>query len=147
MSSSRVATAAPPAPSTGTRPKVVRGGTASLAGAGVLIASVLVLALWVPYNVSLGTMSDLVGLFVLVILGTTWNLMAGYGGLVSIGQQAYIGVGAYGLIVLADKVGMSPYVAVPLAALACGVVGFLASEKSGYMTGEAVNVSGGLVMH
>jgi NAD(P)-dependent dehydrogenase (short-subunit alcohol dehydrogenase family) len=27
------------------------------------------------------------------------------------------------------------------------VVGFLASEKSGYITGEAVNVSGGLVMH
>lgn len=27
------------------------------------------------------------------------------------------------------------------------VVGFLASDKSGYITGEAVNVSGGLVMH
>ena len=27
------------------------------------------------------------------------------------------------------------------------VVGFLASEKSAYITGEAVNVSGGLVMH
>lgn len=27
------------------------------------------------------------------------------------------------------------------------LVGFLASEKSGYITGEAVNVSGGLVMH
>jgi NAD(P)-dependent dehydrogenase (short-subunit alcohol dehydrogenase family) len=27
------------------------------------------------------------------------------------------------------------------------VVGFLASDKSGYVTGEAVNVSGGLVMH
>ena len=122
MSSSRVAAAAPPAQTTGTRPKVVRGGLASLAGAGVLLAAVLVLATWVPYNVSLGTMSDLVGLFVLVILGTTWNLMAGYGGLVSIGQQGFVGAGGYAVIYLADSIGIGVIPSVLLAAVVCGLL-------------------------
>jgi branched-chain amino acid transport system permease protein len=106
--------------------RVVRGTRASWGGIGALIALVAVLG-YLPYLVSRGTQVSLVTLFSLIVLGTMWNLLAGYAGMVSIGQQAYIGVGAYGLIVLADKVGMSPYVAVPLAALACGVVGFLAS--------------------
>ena len=35
-----------------------------------------------------------------------WNLLAGYAGLVSIGQQAFIGLGAYGLFVAVDRLGM-----------------------------------------
>jgi branched-chain amino acid transport system permease protein len=36
---------------------------------------------------------------------------------VSIGQQAYVGLGGYALIVLADDLGVNPFVAVPLAGL------------------------------
>jgi branched-chain amino acid transport system permease protein len=46
-----------------------------------------------------------------------WNLLAGYAGLVSVGQQAWIGLGGYALIVLADDLGMNMFVAVLLAGL------------------------------
>jgi branched-chain amino acid transport system permease protein len=46
-----------------------------------------------------------------------WNLLAGYAGLVSIGQQAYVGLGGYALIVLADDLGVNPFVAVFAAGL------------------------------
>lgn len=90
----------------------------------MLLAAVLVLALWVPYNVSLGTMSQLVGVFALIILATTWNLLAGYGGLVSIGQQAFIGAGGYGVIYIADQLGVPVVAAMVMAAVVCGVLAF-----------------------
>jgi len=102
--------------------KVSRGSRSSLIGGTVLTAVVLVLALWVPYNVSLGMLSELVGLFALIILGTTWNLMAGYGGLVSIGQQAFIGAGGYGVVYLADTIGLRVLPAVVVAGVICGLL-------------------------
>lgn len=106
---------------------VRRGGRGSLAGAAVMVAIVLVLAVWVPYNVSLGGLTQLVGLFSLVILATTWNLLAGYGGLVSIGQQAFVGAGGYGVIYLADAVGVPLMLALVLAAVVCGLLAFVTS--------------------
>jgi branched-chain amino acid transport system permease protein len=46
-----------------------------------------------------------------------WNLLAGYGGMVSIGQQAFLGVGGYALLVMGNLFELNPFVAVPLAAL------------------------------
>jgi branched-chain amino acid transport system permease protein len=102
--------------------RVRRGDRRSSAGAAGLVLLVLVLAGWVPYHVTLGTLSDLVGLFVLVILGTTWNLMAGYGGMVSIGQQAFIGAGGYALVYVADTLGVPVLLAVAVAALGCALL-------------------------
>ena len=51
-----------------------------------------------------------------------WNLLAGYGGLVSVGQQAYLGVGGYALVVLADLGGLNPFVCVPLAGVVAALV-------------------------
>ncbi|MET0930056.1 MAG: branched-chain amino acid ABC transporter permease [Aeromicrobium sp.] len=107
---------------TATGPEVDRGGRRALVGLGAMTAAVLFLALWVPYNVSLGALTDLVGLFVLIILATTWNLLAGYGGLVSIGQQAYVGAGGYGVIYVADHVGLSLVIAVVLAGVVCAAL-------------------------
>lgn len=55
------------------------------------------------------------------VMAQMWNLLGGYGGLVSIGQQAYIGIGGYALIVLANMMGMNPFFAV----LLCGFVAAL----------------------
>ena len=52
--------------------------------------------------------ASLVEFITLLVLAQMWNLLAGYGGLVSIGQQAFVGLGGYALIVLADDLGVEP---------------------------------------
>ena len=40
-----------------------------------------------------------------IALASMWNLLAGYAGLVSVGQQAYVGLGAYLLFALTILIG------------------------------------------
>ncbi len=86
----------------------------------VLSAIAVVALLSLPYIVYANVTSLLVNLFILLVLATMWNLLAGYAGLVSVGQQAYIGLGAYIVLVLAQN-GVSPFLAIPLAAAGCAV--------------------------
>jgi branched-chain amino acid transport system permease protein len=74
-----------------------------------------------PWTLPAAWVSILMNLFILVIMATMWNLLAGYAGMVSIGQQGYVGLGAYATLFFALK-GMNPFVAIPLAALACAVI-------------------------
>lgn len=106
---------------------VARGDLPGAIAFGVLALAVVLLAAVVPFAVSLGQLSDLVGLFALIILGTTWNLLAGYGGMVSVGQQAFIGVGGYGTFYVADAVGLPLIAAVIVSALVCMVIAYAAS--------------------
>ena len=55
-------------------------------------------------------------------LASLWNLLAGYAGLVSVGQQAYVGLGAYVLFALAILGGVSPLWAIPLAGIVAAAV-------------------------
>ena len=55
-------------------------------------------------------------------LATLWNMLAGYAGLVSIGQQAFVGLGGYCLFALVILGGWSPLVALPIAAVAGGAL-------------------------
>ena len=61
-----------------------------------------------PVVLGANAVDKLTTLFIYVILAVTWNAMAGYGGLVSIGQQAFFGLGAYAAVRLADA-GMGVY--------------------------------------
>lgn len=47
--------------------------------------------------------------FLWAALSGAWNLMAGYGGLVSLGQSAFFGIGAYTTAVLYAQFGLSPW--------------------------------------
>jgi ABC-type branched-subunit amino acid transport system permease subunit len=88
-------------------------------GIGALIV-VVVLALF-PYIVYSGTTAILVQAFIVLTLASMWNLLAGYAGLVSVGQQAFVGLGAYFVLILALH-GTSPFAALPVVAIGCGVV-------------------------
>jgi ABC-type branched-subunit amino acid transport system permease subunit len=87
-------------------------------GAGALVV-VAVLA-YFPYIVYSGTTAILVQGFIVLTLASMWNLLAGYAGLVSVGQQAFVGLGAYFVLILAIH-GLSPFAALPVAAIGCGV--------------------------
>jgi branched-chain amino acid transport system permease protein len=134
MTQTRASSSAASTGETNTAPRVRRGGRTAWAGAAGGVVLVAVLA-YLPYLAPRTVQADLVTLFSLVVLATMWNLLAGYGGMVSVGQQAYIGVGGYGLVVLADTVGVDPFLAVPLAGAVCGLLAwptsFLAFRLSG----------------
>lgn len=61
-------------------------------------------------------------IYAYVALASLWNLLAGYAGLVSVGQQAYVGLGAYLLFGMAILAGLSPLAAIPLAGLIAGAL-------------------------
>jgi branched-chain amino acid transport system permease protein len=96
--------------------EVQRTTTASRIGSGVAALVVAGLIL-LPVTGNAGLMRMVVEIIALLVLAQMWNLLAGYAGLVSIGQQAYVGLGGYALIVLADDLGVNPFLAVPLAGL------------------------------
>jgi branched-chain amino acid transport system permease protein len=51
-----------------------------------------------------------------------WNLLAGYAGLVSVGQQAYVGLGGYALFYLTGPANMNVYLALLLAGPFAGLM-------------------------
>lgn len=65
---------------------------------------------------------DLFFILTMLTLAQLWNLLAGYGGLVSVGQQAFVGLGAYGLFGAAILWGMDPVLALPLSGLFAVIV-------------------------
>jgi branched-chain amino acid transport system permease protein len=74
-----------------------------------------------------GQLKVLVEFFTLLAMAQMWNLLAGYAGLVSIGQQAFIGLGAYGFFIAVDRLGIPIVPAIVVTALGCGVVALVTS--------------------
>lgn len=79
-----------------------------------------------PWLGSALVVDKLTYLFILVMFAVMWNLLAGYAGLVSVGQQAFIGLGGYALIRLVDA-GLPPFPMIFVAALLAGVVAWAMS--------------------
>lgn len=101
--------------------QVSRGSAASRAALGVMALVVVALA-FLPSVADAGTQRKMVELFTLVSLAQMWNLLAGYAGVVSVGQQAFVGLGAYGMIAFVNVHDQNLYVSVPLSALAAAVL-------------------------
>lgn len=79
-----------------------------------LIGLILFAAPWFAGRADLRLIGEILSYMALAIL---WNLLAGYAGLVSVGQQAYVGLGGYTLFICVIWFGMNPVAAIPLAAV------------------------------
>lgn len=101
--------------------QVIRSTRASQVALVVAAALVLVAAS-MPWWAESSWMRDFVEIACYFIFAMMWNLLAGYGGMVSIGQQAYFGLGGYGMLMLGNFAGINPFVAVPLAAAATALI-------------------------
>jgi len=88
---------------------------------GLVIGAIFVALVLAPFIFEPSVTSGWIKLFYLIILATTWNLLAGYAGMISVGQQAYIGLGAYGLFVFND-IGFDPYSSALLASVAVAAI-------------------------
>lgn len=95
---------------------VVRGSRASTVMfmlAGVWLAFAVSLPFWGESS----WMREFVEISCYFIFAMMWNLLAGYGGMISVGQQAYFGLGGYIMLTCGNFLGISPFAAIPIAAL------------------------------
>jgi branched-chain amino acid transport system permease protein len=76
-----------------------------------------------PAVLGAGAVDRLTTLFIYVIMAAMWNALAGYGGLVSVGQQVFFGLGAYFTVRLAEA-DIDPFVAMALASVLVAVVSY-----------------------
>jgi branched-chain amino acid transport system permease protein len=90
---------------------------------GLSLAGITVIALlFVPLWASTDTMRLAIDIFLYIALAAMWNFLAGYAGLMSIGQQAYVGLGGYLFFALTANAGLSPWLSLVLVGLAVAVL-------------------------
>jgi branched-chain amino acid transport system permease protein len=106
--------------------RIERGTRASRVAA---VAGLLLLAglATLPAWGGSGIMKLLIEFLTLLALAQMWNLLAGFAGLVSIGQQAFVGLGAYGLFVCTDRLGLHPLLAIPALAAIVALIALATS--------------------
>ena len=90
---------------------------AAIAGA-VLILVLIAL----PFIAGRSTIRDMFFILTMLVLAQFWNLLAGYGGLVSIGQQAFVGAGAYALFGSVILWGVDPVPAILFSGVAALII-------------------------
>ena len=101
--------------------RVERATRASRAFAAVVAPALVALAA-LPWWGDAGWMRLVGEMAYYVALAQLWNLLAGYAGLVSVGQQAYVGLGGYALFYLTGELNINVYLALALAAPFAGLI-------------------------
>ncbi|VIO72014.1 branched-chain amino acid ABC transporter permease [Bradyrhizobium ivorense] len=94
--------------------RIKTAGRGSHAALAAVIVALLLLTL-LPLFAGRTLIQDLIFLFYMLALAQCWNLLAGYAGLISVGQQAFVGLGGYLLFALTLIGGLNPLLAIPLA--------------------------------
>src|SRR5262245_64906885 len=103
-------------------PFAVERATAMSRAAGVGGVVLALLAASLPFWGESSWMREFVEIACYFVFAMMWNLLAGYGGMVSIGQQAFFGFGGYAMLMLGNLAGVNPFVAIPIAAVVTALV-------------------------
>lgn len=101
---------------------VERHGVDSTVGLAASLIVVVALAT-LPFWDSDGSLrTPLVIILIYLALAQMWNLLAGYAGLISIGQQMFVGIGTYSLLMFAEVWGVDPWLSVGIAGVVAAAI-------------------------
>jgi branched-chain amino acid transport system permease protein len=78
---------------------------------------------------------------IFMILCMSWNLLAGYTGLLNLGHAAFYGIGAYTSALLAMKLGISPWFGLLAGGLVAAFFGFLLGIPSLRLSGPYLAIT------
>lgn len=87
-----------------------------------IAAVILIVLIAAPWWAGRAELRLMVEIFYYLALAQMWSLLAGYGGLVSVGQQAFVGLGGYILFALAAFGGMHPIMSLGLAGVITALI-------------------------
>jgi branched-chain amino acid transport system permease protein len=93
------------------------GHSAILSGARAIFAVSVAAMAAAPFLFAANHIVLLTEFMSMLLLAVMWNLLAGYADIVTVGQHAYVGVGAYAFFGFAALAGVDPYLSILLAAL------------------------------
>jgi branched-chain amino acid transport system permease protein len=108
-------------PEAAPRFSVARATRASTITLIVTIPGILLL-LALPAFASRVLLQELFYVFTMLALAQLWSLLAGSAGLISVGQQAFVGIGAYALFAFTVVAGLDPVLSIVLAGAVAGLV-------------------------
>ena len=108
---------------------VVNRGNAGTRPVAVVLVLASLTLVTLPWWGDASLMRSIVEIICFLVLAQMWNLMAGYGGQISVGQQAFVGLGGYGLFILAQHNGINPFWAVPMAGVGTALVAIPMSDR------------------
>ena len=88
----------------------------------ILAVPAIIILFALPAFASRVLLQELFYVFTMLSLAQLWNLLAGSAGLISVGQQAFVGVGAYALFAFAVIAGLDAVPSIVLSGALSGLV-------------------------
>ncbi len=90
--------------------------------AGVVAVLLLIGICAAPWWASSANLRLITEIMFYLALASMWNLLAGYAGLISVGQHAYVGLGGYLMFSCVLFLGMNPLLSIPLSGLVGAII-------------------------
>ncbi len=78
---------------------------------------------------------------IFIILTSSWNLLAGYSGLLNLGHAAFFGIGGYSSALFALKLGLSPWIGLPFGGIIASLFGVLLGIPSFRLSGPYLAIT------
>jgi len=110
------------------------GGRAALVKK-IILAAIVVLLIVLPLWATQGMVNVCLLIMLYMAVGEMWNLLAGYAGLVSLGQQIFIGLGGYSLAVITEVYHLNFLFAIFIGGVVSGVFALVISQPIFKMKG------------
>jgi len=76
-----------------------------------------------------------------IILASSWNLLAGYSGLLNLGHAAFFGIGGYSSALLALKLNISPWIGLPFGGIIASIFGIFLGIPSFRLSGPSLAIT------